>query len=310
MLKSFAISEPEGNQFAERWDDILRLQDGRPVSPLVIVLRTLSGNVDLVHISSGKRRKCRTVYFSARKVNSRRPSYPTTLAKWMSEEIGAEDVIRYLRYARSVNRNFYAKIAAETCFCLEALDKRNYLSAFVNVYRLVEWTSFAFPNIYFSASDDFLGSYNELKKMMQENANGGELAFFKKSLATLFRGDPNLELTYDFEIPSTDKEVCKTMLGQVKAMCDNAAISIESEPDSNKFTIAFLEMPSFIVTLRNRYFHYDGSGRQNIDIDKIRDIDLLFETVTEPSLRWFSTVLLRVVARSVGFHAAVARAPA
>lgn len=310
MLKSFTISEPMGIQFAEEWDDILRLQADRPTSPLVIVLRALSGNVDLVHMSSGKRRKCRTVYFSANKVNSRRASYPTTLAKWMSEEIGADDVIRYLKHARGVNRNFYAKIAAEICFCLNALDRDNYISAFVNVYRLVEWTSFAFPNIYFSSSEDFLGSYNELKKVMQENANGGELAFFKKSLRTLFRGDPNLELTYDFLIPSNDEEVCATILGQVKGMCANASISIEAEPDSNKFSIGFLEMPAFIITLRNRYFHYDGSGRQNIDIDKIRDVDLLFETVTEPSLRWFSTVLLKVVARSVGFHASVARAPA
>lgn len=309
MLKSFTISEPEGIQFSGQWDDILRLQDGRPTSPLVIVLRALSGNVDLVHMSSGKRRKCRTVYFSAKKVNSRRPSYPTTLAKWMSEEIAADDVIRYLRHARGVNRTFYAKIAAEICFCLNALDRSNFISAFVNVYRLVEWTSFAFPNIYFSSSEDFLGSYNELKKMMQENANGGELAFFKKSLRTLFRGDPNLEFTYDFKIPSTDAEVCKTILAQVKGMCDNASIPMEAELDSNVFSIGFLEMPAFIITLRNRYFHYDGSGRQNIDIDKIRDVDILFETVTDPCLRWFSIVLLRVVARSVGFHASVAKAP-
>lgn len=305
MLKSFEVVEPVGTRFSEGWDDILKFQNDQRPAPLVLILRILSGNVDIIHISSGKRRKCRTVYFTERPAQSRRSTYPGLLAAWMSEDTTASDVIRYLRHARNVNHTFYAKIAAEICFCLNGILSGNHISSFVNIYRLVEWTSFAFPNIYFSSSDDFLESYNQIKQMMQDNPNGGELSFIRKSIGTLFAGDPSLDYKYDFIVPSLDLDVCTSLIGQIKHMCDGNRIPIDMGLGDNAFSIKFSDMPSFIITLRNRYFHYDASGRQNIDIDRIHDVDILFSMITEQCLRWYSTVLLKIVARSVGFYASI-----
>lgn len=311
MLKSFDISEPEGSRFASKWPEALLVDGTPPIAPLTVILRVLSGNVDLLHKASGKRRKCRTLYFSDDpNLKTRSPSYPSLVASWMAEEITQDDVIRYLKHSKTVNRTFYLKTAAEVCFCINAIETNNYTSAFVSIYRLLEWISVAFPNIYFSSSEDFVGVYEQLKKMLQDNANGGELQFFKKTLALLFDGDIILEYNFDFTVSSTDEDVCKSLTSQLKAVMDSANINIAVNENQNAFALNFKEIPGFIINLRNRYFHYDSSGKKNVDVDNVRDVELMFETVVEPCLRWFALVLLKVVARSVGHHAALVKAAA
>jgi hypothetical protein len=309
LLKSFSFSEPQNTKFAAEWDEVFHVEKAK-APPLVALLRVLSGNIDIVHNSSNRRSKCRTIFFTEKvDVKSRHKDFPSLLAKWLSEDLKADDVIKYLKYSQNINRGFYVKLTSEICFCLHSIEQKNYISAFVNLYRAIEWISFAFPNIFFVATDDFVKSYNDMKDMMSDNPKGGELGFFNRTVDVLFDGDPMRDTKFEFNIENNDADVCEAVRSQLKHVM-NAIVKTTEGGASGKFSVEFTDMASFIITLRNRYFHYNNSGIVNIQTDLVRDTDLLFQVVVGPSVRWFAQVLLKIVATRVGSHAAMIRASA
>lgn len=58
-------------------------------------------------------------------------------------------------------------------------------------------------------------------------------------------------------------------------------------------------MGSFIITLRNRFFHNLNGGAKNIESNNIVDSDELFSFINPMAMHWIAMVFLQVTSYSL-----------
>lgn len=91
------------------------------------------------------------------------------------------------------------------------------------------------------------------------------------------------------------------MFKEVKSVIESKIIHGDTvEPD--KLSIKYLEMGSFIITLRNRFFHYLNGGAKNIDSSEIVDSDKLFSIVNPVSMYWLAMIFLGILTHGLNEH--------
>jgi len=154
--------------------------------------------------------------------------------------------------------------------------------------------------IYAAKTDNYIGTFENLRKWISSSANDGnvgELRFHKAFVSTLFHDLPELSSTIDIHIQSRDeyKEaifegLASKVLGWKRPEQYTGATS---RPD--KLSISFSDFHSFIVNLRNRYFHYSNSRSDNIVLEEIVESDLLFSFVNKAGMNYITTIFNGVV---------------
>ncbi|WGY47019.1 hypothetical protein [Vibrio sp. ABG19] len=263
---------------------------------ILLILRLLSGNVELLHKYKNKTVKSRVNYFSSDLSSFK--NWKTEFPSYISDDIKSDDLALFINNTKYINRNFYSVILSEISQFIFHKDRKSHTSAFIYIYRILEKISYAFPLIYTSKTQDFQKSFNVLKELMVGDSEKKELGFFKVFIKTLYREDSISDTSVDIEFLASDNDVKSQMFREVKSVIPSEAIHGDTdEPD--KLSIKYCEMGSFIINIRNRFFHNLNGGAKNIESNKIVDSDELFSFINPAAMYWIATVLLGVVSFSL-----------
>ena len=88
------------------------------------------------------------------------------------------------------------------------------------------------------------------------------------------------------------------MFKSLKEVIDSTIIH-EDSTEYYMLAIKYKDMGSFIISLRNRFFHNLNGGAKNIQSDKIVDSDELFSFINPMAMHWIAMVFLQVTAYSL-----------
>ncbi|MEZ8383525.1 hypothetical protein AB6C98_07480 [Vibrio splendidus] len=292
---TFSYSDKLSQRVFNQLPQHLRLTGDRD-SELLIILRLLSGNVELIHNYSDSVIKSRVNYFSGDLV--RPDNWKRDFPILFSEDTTAEDISIFIQNTKYVNRSFYSAILAEISQFILHTKRGSHTSAFIYIYRILEKVSYAFPLIYASKTQDFLKSFGQLKELMVGDKEKKELGFFKAFVYMIYKEDSISDTSIDIKINSNDTHVREQMYKSLKEVIDNSII----HEDSNEYdllAIKYKDMGSFIINVRNRFFHNLNGGAKNIESDKIVDSDELFSFINPMAMHWIAMVFLQVTSYSL-----------
>lgn len=291
----FKYSECFTARTLERIPEKLKIK-GTNDPEMLIIVRLLSGAIKLEHTSSSKLMHQKDNYFSA-DYKGYSQSWDRRFPELIAENYNSQLFSNFLDTTKHRNRSFYKNILSELSYFFYYQSKGIHSSSFVYLYRALEHVSYAFPLIYVSKTDDFSRTYIFLKELMSGNKDTGELGFFKSFIKTVYKDDPIFESSVDFPILLDTESEQKKAFDLLKGLCKGDMIA-DSTDNPRVLSIKYTEVGSFIITIRNRFFHYMNGGAKNIESSSIADIDILFSLINKRCLYWFSTVFLAVISHN------------
>lgn len=257
--------------------------------PEEVLFRLLLGTIDFKEKYNRKIIKQRNNLFHIPyKVNSRvskRSVYDCNI-----EIEGNEDEFeKYIRKNR-VNMKIYKNILHEFTSYFYHQNKREFVASFVNLYRCLEHMSYTFPLVYASKAKEYWGTYKELQSFF-EGKGTSELKFFKRFQEVLINKDIR-NLTFEISFENAPIEIKGTLEKILKNIYMQAGVPNEMV-ESNM--VKYDYMLDFIVTCRNRYFHFLASDpRNNLKIKEI-NMDYFFEAVNIHMANWLAYIYSEVV---------------
>ena len=169
----------------------------------------------------------------------------------------------------------------------------NNTSAFVFLYRILERISYSVPLLYTSTQSDFQGTFNDLKAILNADIEG-ELGMFKKFLGKGRFIDP-------LKLQVAQKISFSTVSGHAANYYDLTKDKfnkfVSTDQVSHEVEIKFSEIPEFLITIRNRFFHSrTGDGRKNITTIEMPDSDEYFGKINPVIASFLAIVTLQTVA--------------
>jgi hypothetical protein len=176
-------------------------------------------------------------------------------------------------------------------------QQKSPITAFVHLYRCLEFMSYCFPMIYASKSKDYSGTFVQLKKFFTSDVTG-EIKFFKKFLKVLFEDEEStlsfiFEINIDFPYPL---ELLETDLRNVYA-------PLPYEFIGGVLKIKYENMLDFFCTTRNSYFHMCVGQDHNNFLSVDYDIEEYFRSINPYILNWLAIIFLKV--SQYGFLASI-----
>lgn len=273
------------------------------VTEFAIIFRVLSGSCQITNLNTDESAVLsRNYFYSDFRDNE---SGDLSFFDAFDEDLTLSDYERLVTKTAWNNRKFYKPFLNELASCIYHEEGRRHTAAFVHLYRSYEHLSYAFPMIYAARTQDYVGTFENLRKWMNHESDGnvGELKFHKTFVTSLFKDLPELARTIDVEI-NTKQEFREPIF---KAMAEKVAGWKSPEnytpatvrPDL--LAIPFAEYHSFFVTLRNRFFHYSNGRSDNIGLDEIIEADLLFSFINKITLNYIATIFHGVVKHQLAF---------
>lgn len=260
---------------------------------ILLIIRLLSGAIKLKHKYSSTKISQTENYFLADFRGYAR-YWDRDFPELIDEDYNAEQLSHFVDSQRFSNRSFYKNILSELSYFFYYQKKQTHSSAFIFLYRALEHISYALPLIYVSKTDDFKSTFDSLKRLMITNP--GELGFFKKFIDTVYQNDSIRESSVDFDISLTTEIEQRNMFNLLYGLCKPAIIA-DSTEDPRKLSIKYTEVGVFLITIRNRFFHYTN-GQENIESSNIADIDVLFSLINKKFLYWIATIILAVISHN------------
>ncbi|HDZ09188.1 hypothetical protein [Pseudohongiella sp.] len=292
---TFSYSDNLPSRIKERIPEFLKIKESRNPE-LLLILRLLSGNVILTHNYSDTIIKSRKNYFHSDL--SRFRNWGRDFPRLLSEDTTAEDLAIFINNTKFTNNKFYEAILSEISHFLLQERKASHTSAFIFLYRILEKVSYAFPLIYASKTQDFMRSFNQLRNLMTGDSEKKELGFFKKFAVTLYEGDSIAQTSVDIKFDVANDLVRQQMFRSVKEAID-LGILHEDTTEFEKISINYCDMGSFIIHIRNRFFHNQSIVPNNIKSNRIVDSDTFFSFINPVAMYWLSLVLLQIMSFSL-----------
>ncbi|WP_321366125.1 hypothetical protein [Pseudomonas extremaustralis] len=291
---SYEFSEKPGSPFTSESPFLI----GQNTHEFAMIFRVISGSCHITNLNTENTIVLKTNYFFGDlRENS---SGDLTFLDGLDEGLALSDYETQIASTGFKNRKFYKSFLAELASCIYHEEAERHTAAFVHLYRSYEHLSYAFPMIYASRTEDYVGTFENLRQWLSStnsDGNVGELKFHKNFIASLFKGLPELQTTIDIDINTKQEyreSIFKALAEKVIGWNSPAKYTPGTKfPD--KLAIPFVDHHSFLVNLRNRFFHYSNGRSDNIGLDDIVEADLLFSFVNKVTLNYIATIFHGVV---------------
>lgn len=226
------------------------------------------------------------------------------LPGYISETYSLQDISDILSNPQIINRNknFFESLNNEFSNFYYHTAKENHTVAFLHLYRILEYISYTFPVMYSTTTKDFSKSFDILKTLFTGEKDKGELKVFKDFIEIVMSLEKDYKrLTIDINILSDLNEYNKRIYDTIIKICDANFFEQAKNVENSKLSIKFQEFSSFIITIRNRFFHLKNSQDNNIKSIDIVDSDLFFSLLNHKCAYFLSLVTLVVINKSC-FH--------
>lgn len=200
----------------------------------------------------------------------------------------------YLNKTKNTNNQYFLHLLEEICSFFYKKNKESHTTAFLHLYRAIEYISYSFPLIYASVSRDYYGSFNKLKNYFDRSKS--ELIFFDEfTQKVLDEGLLDTPLTFDFNTLSPD--INRNHFQIIKQILTTDRI--DDEAPNVSITTSFKHLLKLAIDLRNRYFHFAVGGKRNIRATEIIENDVFFSKINDDLLNWICMIYFEILLVSV-----------
>lgn len=197
---------------------------------------------------------------------------------------------------RRKNKSFFKTLNDEFCNFYYFTHKQNHTVAFLHLYRILEYTSYTFPLMYATSTKDFSKSFDSLKGLFSGEKDQGELRVFKFFIKNVMSIETNYKgLTIDINIISDLEEYNERIFKTLKAICEDSIFEDIKNIENKRLCVKFSEFSSFIITIRNRFFHLKNSQGANIHSIDIVDSDFFFSLINRKCAYFLSLVTVLII---------------
>ncbi|ENF3463123.1 hypothetical protein SM871_004157 [Yersinia enterocolitica] len=294
-FETFSYEEAFSQAALSKLPAVMKVPGTRKL-PLLHLIRVLSGTVSIIHNYDGKKIQHRVNYLDG--------DFKVSFLDWhekfpfiISEDTDIQDVAEYIDATKFTNVKFYENILSEVSQFILHTGRGSHTSAFIYVYRILEKISYAFPLIYCQQTSDYLRSFSQLKDMMIGDKDKSELGFFKVFINNLFE-ESDLKLTSINIIMNAPNDVIQEkMFSAMFNVCSPQVLN-ENTDRPRMLAINFCDFGSFIISIRNRFFHYKNEGG-NIDSNSVVDSDSFFECINKYALQWLGGVFITILTHNM-----------
>ncbi len=268
-------------------------------NPRLQVFRLLSGTASITDTYTNKIYRFRRNYFHLPyKDNNPQIGPQCILDLFSGDEITLTEINKMFT-TRNVNYNFFSKVEGEIIRCLIAIRKESYIDAFVHLYRIIECMTYATPLLYASRSKDYIKTYEALKNCFT-NTNNGELEFFKTFVEKTFQDEDFFKSTIDLSLSQEeyecDQDNLRKLIVKLSQHKDKHLFNGSPEDLEFEFKFDFLKFFSFLITLRNRFFHLlQGGWKENISRADTEYPELLFKAIINSGLNWVAIIIFEIL---------------
>lgn len=288
----FEYYEPLSERFLNLLPQELHINNNTSYEALLI--RLLTGTIDIRHLITNEKCKARINYVALNYQEQNRISSRSISAYFSSE--GLEKLGNYLVLNNRANKHYNETLLLESSHLIMAKHNENYLSAFVHLYRLLEFISYSFPLIHTSNTKNYFGSFTKLQSYF---SNGGELSFLISFVEKLFENKPELLLSAEFNVPGTSAEIRHKLYKSIKIILNKQESLITYNDSLYQFNIEYKNLIEVIVSIRNRYFHFATGGIRNFKSSEIIDPNLFFEIIVDNTFNWISRIYFEILSGSL-----------
>lgn len=172
-------------------------------------------------------------------------------------------------------------------------ENKSPTAAFIHLYRSVEFVSYCMPMVYSILTKDFKKSYNSIKSFLLDK-DAGQLSFFKTFLVTILRGNAFIH-SFAFEYVFQGNERANIEI-EFTRLLQEARIAVDIDQGVAK--LHFLDVLTFFVAVRNRYFHFSiGSEQENITAFNF-NIEDFIRPLNSILINWLSVILSLIISKS------------
>ena len=223
------------------------------------------------------------------------------LPKYISDTFSLKDLSDVLSDRKAIhrNKNFFESLNNEFSNFYYHTSKENHTVAFLHLYRILEFVSYSFPVMYAASTKDFSKSFDILKTLFSGDKDKGELKVFKDFIEIVMSVEKDYKrLSIDINIISDLEEYNERIYNTILNICDKSIFEEPRNTKNSKISIKFSEFSSFIITVRNRFFHLKNSQDNNIQSVDIVDSDFFFSLINRKCAYFLSLVTLVVIKRS------------
>jgi hypothetical protein len=223
------------------------------------------------------------------------------LPQYISDSFAIKDISDAISniHLKRRNKDFFEALNNEFCNFYYYTHKENHTIAFLHLYRILEYVSYSFPVIYAASTKDFSKSFDSLKGLFSGDKDQGELKVFKFFIQKVMSIEKNYDvLTIDINITSEFEDYNERIYKTLKSICDKSIFDDFKDIQNKRLAIKFSEFSSFIITIRNRFFHLKNSQDNNIRSIDIVDSDFFFNIINRKCAYFLSLVTVLIISKS------------
>ncbi len=203
---------------------------------------------------------------------------------------------RYLKISQANNLKFFKELFLEYCGYFFYSKEKNYVNAFLHLYRILESISLCFPLLWAAKSRDYENSFVKLRNYFT-NPNIGELGFFHLFLDDVM--DNNIKTTpialnINSIYPDWQTRYFQTLTGNSSIILIDPA-SILSQSPYGQIVVSVECLTDLAINIRNRYFHFLTGKGNNLCFEDIPDPNEFFTIVNEPIANWLSIIFFELI---------------
>ncbi|HEY9178633.1 MAG TPA: hypothetical protein VIN07_13120 [Flavipsychrobacter sp.] len=223
------------------------------------------------------------------------------LPQYISDTFTLKDLSEILSDKKIIYRNkdFFVSLNNEYCNFYYHTSLKNHTVAFLHLYRILEYISYSFPVMYATSTKDFSNSFEILRKLFNGDKDKGELKVFKDFIEIVMSVERDYKrLSIDIDIISELEEYNERIYNTIRDVCDKKIFEESKCTENSKISIKFPEFSSFIITIRNRFFHLRNSQDNNIHSIDIVDSDFFFSLINQKCAYFLSLVTIVVIKQS------------
>lgn len=256
------------------------------------IMRLLTGSVNIKNVETLKV-LCLTED-QLRRGGPRTAKPARILSILFDEGVSLAEYGRFVVAASQRNFSFFQQLKRELTFCLICKKEGRYTESFLYLYRILEFVSLALPLLYASTLRNF-GEGHAFLRSLLEDEKGSELKALEKAVPTLIAGTDLGRLLFDFDVVGVDLDFIDALRTEIRSKVAQKVKDVDFDRGEEViFSVPFTSMSSFMVSLRNRMFHYK-IGQQNIDLGAIGGAERVLRICLPEFIYWFALIMTEII---------------
>ncbi|KAA1186168.1 hypothetical protein [Paenibacillus sp. B2(2019)] len=200
------------------------------------------------------------------------------------------DIVNAYFMRNRVNTAFFEDLLSEFSNYFYQKSKKAYMSAFVHLYRAIEHLSYAFPLLYAKHSNSYKGTFNSMQSFFSNDSNSSELKMFQEFQKTLIADSVLKNDRCSINVLASTGDQSTKIANALMSLTNGLDVTL----NGSQIQIYNKDLITFIIRLRNRFFHLLlGSERNNLQSKDIYT-DLLFKCVNEEIANWIAYLYFEI----------------